>query len=301
MTLSNTPRRHLSAILHADLAGFVRLTEGEEELTFRNLMSVKSDVWRPAVEIAGGSIVHGTGDAMLAEFGSALAAVTAAIDIQERMARFNELLPEEQKLLFRIGVHLGEVMVDEDNHDLFGDGVNLTERIQSMAEPGGIAVSRAVRDVTELQVDYAFVDGGEHRAKNVSRPLHIYHVRARVGASRRTTTSVVPHATLRFHGTDLAGRKFGFDLALDRLVEKKAEGFVIGRDFDHCDAVLSHPTVSRRHARLVLVDNTLQIEDLGSTNGTSVDGLAVAAGALRRFQAGARVRIGDIELAVRHD
>jgi pSer/pThr/pTyr-binding forkhead associated (FHA) protein len=76
---------------------------------------------------------------------------------------------------------------------------------------------------------------------------------------------------------------------------------VIGRDFDHCDAVLSHPTVSRRHARLVLVDNTLQIEDLGSTNGTSVDGLAVAAGALRRFQAGARVRIGDIELAVRHD
>jgi adenylate cyclase len=185
MNISNTTRRHLSAILHADLAGFVRLTEGEEELTFRNLMAVKSDVWRPAIEIAGGSIVHGTGDAMLAEFGSALAAVSAAIDIQERMARFNDLLPEEQKLLFRIGVHLGEVMVDEDNHDLFGDGVNLTERIQSMAEPGGIAVSRAVRDVTELQVDYAFVDGGEHRAKNVSRPLHIYHVRARVGAGRR--------------------------------------------------------------------------------------------------------------------
>ena len=112
---------------------------------------------------------------------------------------------------------------------------------------------------------------------------------------------MVPRATLRFHGTDLAGRKFGFDLALDRLMERRAEGFVIGRDFDHCDAVLSHPTVSRRHARLVLVDNTLQIEDLGSTNGTSVDGLAVAAGALRRFQAGARVRIGDIELAVRHD
>jgi pSer/pThr/pTyr-binding forkhead associated (FHA) protein len=112
---------------------------------------------------------------------------------------------------------------------------------------------------------------------------------------------VVPRAMLRFHGTDLAGRRFGFDLALDRLVERKADGFVIGRDFDHCDVVLSHPTVSRRHARLVLLDNTLQVEDLGSTNGTAVDGLSVAAGALRRFQAGARLRIGDIELAVRHD
>ena len=106
--------------------------------------------------------------------------------------------------------------------------------------------------------------------------------------------------TLRFHGADMAGRRFGFELQFDRLV-KRREGFVIGRDLDHCDAVLSHQTVSRRHARLVLLDNMLQIEDLGSTNGTSVDGLAVAAGALRRFQAGARVRIGDIELAVRHD
>src|SRR5260370_6924841 len=115
MNTSNTPRRHLSAILHADLAGFVRLTEGEEELTFRNLKSVKSDVWRPAVEIAGGSIVHGTGDAMLAEFGSALAAVTAAIDIQERMARFNPLLAEEQNLMFRIRVHLGPTLCDAHN------------------------------------------------------------------------------------------------------------------------------------------------------------------------------------------
>ena len=111
----NIPRRRLSAILHADLAGFVRLTEAEEELTFTNLKSVKSDVWRPAVEIAGGSIVHGTGDAMLAEFGSALAAVTAAIDIQERMARFNLLLDEEQRLMLRIGVHLGEVIDRKSN------------------------------------------------------------------------------------------------------------------------------------------------------------------------------------------
>jgi class 3 adenylate cyclase len=165
--MANPPRR-LSAILHADLAGFVRLTESEEDLTYAHLKSARSEVWRPAIESAGGSVIHSNGDAMLVEFSSALAAVAAAI---------NEALDEDQRMMFRIGVHLGEVIVDEESHDLFGDGVNLAERIQAMAEPGGIAVSRAVRDVTELQVAYAFVDGGEHRAKNVSRPLHIYHVR----------------------------------------------------------------------------------------------------------------------------
>ena len=293
-----TPRRRLSAILHADLAGFVRLTEGEEDLTYAHLKSARSEVWRPAIESAGGSVVHSNGDAMLVEFSSALAAVAAAIDIQERMAQFNEALDEDQRMMFRIGVHLGEVIVDEESRDLFGDGVNLAERIQVLAEPGGIAVSRAVRDVTELQLAYAFVDGGEHRAKNVSRPLHIYHVRAQRGGSTRTTTSVVPRATLQFHGADLAGRRFGFTLQFNRLVERR-EGFVIGRDLDRCDAVLSHPTVSRRHARLVFADNTLQIEDLGSTNGTAVDGAVVAAGAQRPLHAGAKLRIGDIELAFR--
>ncbi len=289
-------RRRLSTILHADLAGFVRLTEGDEDLTFSHLTSARREVWRPAIEDAGGSVVHSNGDSMLVEFSSALAAVAAAIDIQEGMARFNEKLAEEQRLKFRIGVHLGEVIVDEENHDLFGDGVNLAERIQVMAEPGGIAVSRAIRDITELQGDYAFVDGGEHRAKHVSRPLHIYHVRPRLGSSMPTTTSIGSRATLRFHGTDLAGRKFGFDLSFDKLV-KGREGFVIGRDLEHCDAVLAHQTVSRRHARLVLADNVLQVEDLGSTNGTSVDGAAVAAGAPRPIQAGARLRFGDVELA----
>jgi hypothetical protein len=237
---------------------------------------------------------------MLAEFGSALAAVEAAIDIQERMARFNEILDDEHKLMVRIGVHLGEVIVDEENHDIFGDGVNLAERIQRLAEPGGIAVSRTLRDVTELKVDYAFVDGGEHQAKNVSRPLHIYHVRRREDTPTKTvTSSPLLKATLRFQGADLAGRKFGFNLKFDKLVEKR-EGLVIGRDFE-CDGVLFHSTVSRRHARLVLADNILKIEDLGSTNGTTVDGIAVAPGAPRPLQAGAKLRIGDIELDVHYE
>jgi pSer/pThr/pTyr-binding forkhead associated (FHA) protein len=109
----------------------------------------------------------------------------------------------------------------------------------------------------------------------------------------------VPRTTLRFHGSDLTGRRFGFELGFDRLV-KSRDGVVIGRDVDHCDAVLLHPTVSRRHARLVLAENVLQIEDLGSTNGTSIDGSVATPGELQPLQAGAKVRFGDIELAFRY-
>ena len=92
------------------------------------------------------------------------------------MARFNEMLDEEQRLMFRIGVHL-RVIVDKENHDILRRR-ELRQRIQTLAEPGGIAALRTLRDVTELKVDYVFVDG-EHHAKNVSRSLHIYHVRRR--------------------------------------------------------------------------------------------------------------------------
>ena len=295
-----TPQRRLSAILYADVAGFVRLMEGDEELTVRHLKAAQAELWRPAIEIAGGTLVDSAGDSLLAEFGSAQAAVAAAIDIQERMAHQNEMLDEERRLMLRIGVHLGEVIVDRENGSIFGDGVNLAARIQGLADPGGIAVSRAVRDVIEPHPDFAFVDGGEHRAKNVNRRLHIYHVCVRTGASTRTTTSAVPLTTLHFQGVDLAGRKFGFELAFDRLTNSR-EGFVIGRDVDQCEAVLLHPTVSRRHARLLIDANTLQIEDLGSTNGTSVDGVVVRSGILQPLQAGARLTIGDIELTVRYD
>src|SRR5665213_183351 len=183
-------QRRLAAIVHADLAGFTRMMEGGETRTFRHLKTAQIEVWRPAIDSGGGRLVGTAGDGMLAEFGSAVSAVSAAIDIQERMAAFNEALTETQRMLFRVGVHLGEVIVDEEDQNIFGDGVNLAARIQAIAEPGGIAVSRAVRDVTELRIDYAFVDGGEHRLKNVSRPVHVFHVRntAQAAPPSRTTT-----------------------------------------------------------------------------------------------------------------
>ncbi len=291
-------QRRLAAIVHADLAGFTRMMEGAETRTFRHLKSAQIDVWRPAIEAGGGRLVGTAGDAMLAEFGSAVAAVSAAIDIQERMARFNEALDESQRMLFRVGVHLGEVIVDEEDQNIFGDGVNLAARIQAIAEPGGIAVSRAVKDVTELRIDYAFSDGGEHSLKNVSRPVHVYHIRTAAGAAAKTTTRVVPQVVLQFGGADSAGQKYGFDVALDKLMAA-SQGMVIGRAAEQCELVVAHATVSRRHARLSLAGETLQIEDLGSTNGTSVNGTASRPGAPVPVQVGAKLRLGDVELIVR--
>jgi adenylate cyclase len=291
-------QRRLAAIVHADLAGFTRMMEGAETRTFRHLKSAQIEVWRPAIETSQGRLVGTAGDAMLAEFGSAVTAVGAAIDIQERMARFNEALHADQRMMFRIGVHLGEVIVDDEDQNIFGDGVNLAARIQALAEPGGIAVSRAVRDLVELRVEYAFADGGEQQLKNVSRSVQIFHVRPSRQTPVVTTTRMVPQITLQFEGPDSAGRKHAFEVALDKLMTQP-QGMVIGRSADQCELVVAHATVSRRHARLSIAGEALQVEDLGSTNGTAVNGTALSAGAPVALTAGAKLRLGDVELLVR--
>src|SRR5580704_10023474 len=101
----STMQRRLAAIVHADLAGFTRLMEGAETRTFRHLKAAQNEVWRPAIEAGGGRLVGTAGDAMLAEFSSAVAGVNAAIDIQERMVRFNAALSDQQRMMFRVGVH----------------------------------------------------------------------------------------------------------------------------------------------------------------------------------------------------
>ncbi len=191
-------------------------------------------------------------------------------------------------MMFRIGVHLGEVIVDDEDQNIFGDGVNLAARIQAMAEPGGIAVSRAVRDLVELRVEYAFVDGGEHQLKNVSRSVQIFHVQTAMRAKRRAgharpawsrRSPCASRAPIR------PSRKHIFEVTLEKLVSQP-QGMVIGRAADQCDLVVAHPTVSRRHARLRVAGEALQVEDLGSTNGTKVNGTVLKAGAPVALQAG---------------
>ena len=296
-------QRRLAAIVHADIAGFTRMMEGSETRTFRHLKTAQIEVWRPAIQAANGRLVGTAGDAMLAEFGSAVTAVSAALDIQERMAKFNDTIEPEQRMNFRIGVHLGEVIVDDEDQNIFGDGVNLAARIQALAEPGGIAVSRAVRDLVELRIEYAFVDGGEQTMKNVSRSVQIFHVKhaksAVPAAPVHTTTRMVPQITLRFEGTDSGKTKHSFEVTLEKLMSR-SDGMVIGRAVDQCDFVLAHPTVSRRHARLRVAGEALQVEDLGSTNGTRVGEQALKAGEPVALHAGNKLRIGDIDMMLRH-
>ena len=207
---------------------------------------------------------------------------------------------------FRIGVHLGEVIVDDEDQNIFGDGVNLAARIQALAEPGGIAVSRAVRDLVELRIEYAFVDGGEQTMKNVSRSVQIFHVHhtktavpANTASLANTTTRMVPQITLRFEGTDSAKTKHSFEVTLEKLMSR-SDGMVIGRAADQCDFVVAHPTVSRRHARLRVAGEAVQVEDLGSTNGTKVGDQMLKAGEPVALHAGNKLRIGDVDMLVRH-
>lgn len=170
-----------------------------------------------------------------------------------------------------------------------------------LAEPGGIAVSRAVRDVARLRDDYAYIDGGEHRAKHVSRPLHIYRVRARMSSATVPSRRAPLRGVVHFHGADDSGRKFGFDVAMDELVRRQ-QSVLIGRDAGECNVVLLNTSVSRRHARLsVDGTNILQIEDVGSTNGTSINGEPIAPGLIRPLEPGSTLKLGDIELVVRYD
>ena len=169
-----------------------------------------------------------------------------------------------------------------------------------MAEPGGIAVSRAVRDLVELRIEYAFIDGGEHTLKNVSRTVQIFHVQhAKAAVAAHTTTHMVPQVTLRFEGADSAKTKHslrGHPGEADEPVRRHGD-----RPRRRPVRLRRRPsTVSRRHARLRVAGEALQVEDLGSTNGTKVGEQALQAGEPVALHAGNKLRLGDVDMLVRH-
>jgi TolB-like protein/class 3 adenylate cyclase/Tfp pilus assembly protein PilF len=171
--------RKLVAILYADVAGYSRLTGADEAGTHRAL-STYLDLFTKAIQWHRGNVVHYAGDAILAEFGMASDALTCAINVQKELQERDQELPEERKVRFRIGVNLGEVIVDRD--DIYGEGVNIAARLESLAEPGGVCVSDAVRNAVggKLPVDYEFM--GEQQVKNIEEPVRAYRARLGPGA-----------------------------------------------------------------------------------------------------------------------
>jgi len=170
------PERRLAAVLAADMVGYSRLMEVDETGTLARLKTHRIELIDPAIAKNHGRIIKTTGDGMLVEFRSVADAVLCAAEIQRRMARRNADVAPARWIQFRIGINLGDVIV-EDN-DIFGDGVNVAARLEVLAEPGGICVSGAVRDqVGQRLDDVAFEDLGEQSVKNITRPIRVFRVR----------------------------------------------------------------------------------------------------------------------------
>ena len=164
--------RRLAAIMAADVVGYSRLIRADEEGTIVALKALRADLIDPKIAEHHGRIVKLMGDGMLAEFGSVVDAVRAAVETQQRLSERNAGLPVDKRIEFRIGINLGDVVIDGD--DIQGDGVNVAARLEALAEPGGICVSGMVYDQVRDRIDLVFEDLGEQELKNIDRPVRVW-------------------------------------------------------------------------------------------------------------------------------
>jgi len=172
--------RRLAAILAADVAGYSRLIEADEEGTLTRLKALRGGLIDPKIALHKGRLVKTTGDGLLVEFASVVDAVRCAAEVQTALAESNAPRPPDRRIDFRIGIHQGDIVVEDG--DIFGDGVNVAARLEGLAEPGGICVSARVREDAAGRLDLAFEDIGEQTLKNITRPVRVYRVRP-IGAS----------------------------------------------------------------------------------------------------------------------
>ena len=167
--------RRLAAILAGDVVGYSRLMGLDEEGTLAALKGHRRAVVDPKIAEHRGRIVKTTGDGILVEFASVVNAVRCAVDIQRQMAERNAQVPPERRIEFRIGLNVGDIIIDDK--DIYGGGVNIAARLEALAEPGGICVSRVVRDEVRDKLDFSFEDMGEQQVKNIARPVPTHRVR----------------------------------------------------------------------------------------------------------------------------
>jgi class 3 adenylate cyclase len=167
--------RRLAAILAADVAGYSRLMVADEEGTHARLKAHLGELVNPKIEQHRGRIVKNTGDGFLAEYASVVDAVRSAVEIQRGMIDRGPEVPEEKRIRFRIGVNLGDVIAEKG--DIYGGGVNIAARLEALAAPGGVCISRVVRDQVRDRLDYSFEDLGEQTVKNITRPVRVFALR----------------------------------------------------------------------------------------------------------------------------
>jgi adenylate cyclase len=178
--------RRLAAILAADVVGYSRLMGADEEGTLERLKAIRRELSDPKIEEHHGRIVKTTGDGLLVEFPSVVGAVRCAVEVQQVMAERNADVAAERRIELRIGINLGDII--SDDVDIYGDGVNVAARLEALAEPGGVCVSRVVRDQVRDKLDFGFNDRGEQQVKNIARPVRVFDVR--IAAATATSVPV---------------------------------------------------------------------------------------------------------------
>jgi len=181
-------QRRLAAILAADVVGYSRLVRADEEATLAALKGIRKDIIDPKIANHHGRIVKLMGDGMLAEFGSAVDAVRNAVEVQRAVAEHQSDLPDDRRIQFRVGINLGDVVIDGD--DIQGDGVNVAARLEALADPGGVCISGAVHEQVRDRIDVPFEDLGEQEVKNIDRPVRVWR-----WTSDTSATSSGPAAT----------------------------------------------------------------------------------------------------------
>jgi len=177
----NRLERRLAAILAADVAGYSRLMGADEEGLLARLKAARKSLVDPTVAAHRGRIVKTTGDGMLVEFASAVDAARCAIEVQRGLAQQNAAVPEIRRLEYRIGIHVGDIIVDEN--DIFGDGVNIAARLEGIAEPGGVCISDDAQRQIRGKVDTVFEDMGPQNLKNIAEPMRAWRLRENVSRS----------------------------------------------------------------------------------------------------------------------
>src|SRR5512141_1145058 len=166
--------RKLAAIFAGDVAGYSRLMGVDEEGTLHQLKAHRKELVDPKITEHRGHIVKTTGDGMLVEFVSVVDAVRCAVDIQRGMVERNVEVPTDKRIEFRVGINVGDII--SDDNDIYGDGVNVAARLEALAEPGGIMVSRNVYDQVRDNLSFGFEDMGEQTVKNIARPIGVHRV-----------------------------------------------------------------------------------------------------------------------------
>lgn len=247
-------KRKLAAILYADVVGYSRLTGVDEEGTHRTVAEYL-DVMAVLIANSGGHVVHYAGDAVLADFTSVVAAVKCAVAAQNDFAERNANIPEDRKVQFRIGINLGDVIVDRD--DIYGNGVNVAARLESLADPGGICVSSSVVEQIQGPVELDFQDMGPREVKNIERPVQAYRVVLR-------TSSPVGPPLISSHKPSIAVLPFD-NLSGDTQAAHLADGLV--EDLITALAKVSDLLVIGRHSTEIFKGRSISLPDAGKSLG----------------------------------